>query len=142
AVTGRFQCDCRGVGVDWQVAEVRRIAQALLGTVDIIPQPEQMAEVFADLMRNAMSRGVADAQLRVWAPQGAQVQFVRQVSPTVVDLTDRRVQVNPLTGGYPTGAWSDESRDYHVSVRLAAKGLGQEQLAARVQLAVGGEVVA
>ncbi|GAA3696233.1 VWA domain-containing protein [Microlunatus aurantiacus] len=142
AVTGRFQCDCRGVGVDWQVAEVRRIAQALLGTVDIIPQPEQMAEVFADLMRNAMSRGVADAQLRVWAPQGAQVQFVRQVSPTVVDLTDRRVQVNPLTGGYPTGAWSDESRDYHVSVRLSAKGLGQEQLAARVQLAVGGEVVA
>ena len=142
AVTGKFQCDCRGVGVDWQVAEVRRIAQALLGTVDIIPQPEQMAEVFAELMRNAMSRGVADAQLRVWAPQGAQVQFVRQVSPTVADLTDRRVEVNPLTGGYPTGAWSDESRDYHVSVRLSAKGIGQEQLAARVQLAVGGEVVA
>lgn len=142
AVTGKFQCDCRGVGVDWQVAEVRRIAQALLGTVDIIPQPEQMAEVFADLMRNAMSRGVADAQLRVWAPQGSQVQFVRQVSPSVVDLTDRRVEVNPLTGGYPTGAWSDESRDYHVSVRLSPKGIGQEQLAARVQLAVAGEVVA
>ena len=142
AVTGKFQCDCRGVGVDWQVAEVRRIAQALLGSVDIIPQPEQMATVFADLMRNAMSRGVADAQLRVWAPQGAQVQFVRQVSPAVVDLTSRRVEVNPLTGGYPTGAWSDESRDYHVSVRLSPKGIGQEQLAARVQLAVGGEVVA
>jgi hypothetical protein len=142
AVTGKFQCDCRGVGVDWQVAEVRRIAQALLGTVDIIPQPEQMATVFADLMRNAMSRGVADAQLRVWAPQGSQVQFVRQVSPTVVDLTDRRVEVNPLTGGYPTGAWSDESRDYHVGVRLSPKGIGQEQLAARVQLAVGGEVLA
>ena len=73
-------------------------------------------------MRNAMSRGVADAQLRVWAPQGAQVQFVRQVSPTVVDLTDRRAEVNPLTGGYPTGAWSDESRDYHVGVRLSAEG--------------------
>ncbi|HYI58825.1 MAG TPA: VWA domain-containing protein [Microlunatus sp.] len=142
AVTGKFQCDCRGVGVDWQVAEVRRIAQALLGTVDIIPQPELMSSVFADLMRNAMSRGVADAQLRVWAPQGAQVQFVRQVSPTVVDLTDRRAEVNPLTGGYPTGAWSDESRDYHVGVRLSPKGIGQEQLAARVQLAVGGEVVA
>jgi hypothetical protein len=142
AVTGKFQCDCRGVGVDWQVAEVRRIAQALLGTVDIIPHPEDMAAVFADLMRSAMSRGVSDAQLRVWAPQGAQVQFVRQVSPTVVDLTDRRVEVKPLTGGYPTGAWSDESRDYHVSVRLSPKAIGQEQLAARVQVAVGGEVVA
>ena len=73
----------------------------------------------------------------MWAPQGAQVLFVRQVAPTVEDLTARRVDVNPLTGGYPTGSWGDESRDYHVSVRLSAKAIGQEQLAARVQLAVG-----
>jgi hypothetical protein len=74
-VTGKFQCDCRGVGVDWQVAEVRRIAQALLGSVDIIPEPDQMSQVFSELMQQSMSRGVADAQLRVWAPQGAQVLF-------------------------------------------------------------------
>ncbi|HWJ52334.1 MAG TPA: hypothetical protein VNT24_03025, partial [Propionibacteriaceae bacterium] len=36
----------------------------------------------------------------------------------------------------------DESRDYHVSVRLPAKAVGQEQLAARVQLAVGSQVAA
>jgi hypothetical protein len=141
-VTGKFQCDCRGVGVDWQVAEVRRIAQALLGTVDIIPEPEQLSRVFAELITASMGRGVADAQLRVWAPQGAQVLFVRQVSPTVEDLTSRKVQVNPLTGGYPTGSWGDESRDYHVGVRLSAKAIGQEQLAARVQLSVNNEVVA
>ncbi len=140
--TGKFQCDCRGVGVDWQVAEVRRIAQALLGSVDIIPDASLMGQVFAELMQQSMGRGVADAQLRVWAPQGAQVTFVRQVSPTVEDLTSRRVEVNPLTGGYPTGSWGDESRDYHVSVRLAAKAIGQEQLAARVQLTVGNQVVA
>ena len=50
--------------------------------------------------------------------------------------------VNDLTGGYPTGAWSDESRDYHVAIRLAAKAIGQEQLAARVQVVAGGEVEA
>jgi hypothetical protein len=142
AVTGRFQCDCRGVGVDWQVEEVRRIAQALLGTVDIIPDAAQMRTVFAALMQQSMGRGVADAQLRVWAPQGAQVLFVRQVSPTVEDLTARRLPVNALTGAYPTGSWGDESRDYHVAVRLSAKAIGQEQLGARVQLAVGDEVVA
>ncbi len=141
-VAGRFQCDCRGVGVDWQVAEVRRISQALLGTVDIIPDAAQMQQVFADLMQRSMSRGVAQAQLRVWAPQGAQVLFVRQVAPTVEDLSARRTAVNVLTSGYPTGSWGDESRDFHVSVRLAAKGLGQEQLASRVQLAVGDQVVA
>jgi hypothetical protein len=142
SVRGQFQADCRGVGADWVVEEVRRIATALLGTVDIIPSADQMEGEFATIMRNAMSRGVADAQLRVWAPQGAQVLFVRQVSPTVEDLTSRRQEVNPLTSAYPTGAWGDESRDYHVAVRLAAKAVGQEQLAARVQLVVGEQQVA
>jgi hypothetical protein len=142
AVTGQFQCDCRGVGVAWQVDEVRRIAQALLGTVDIIPAPDQLAAEFSKLIQNAMSRGVAQADLRVWAPQGAEVLFVRQVAPTVEDLTTRRTAINPLTGSYPTGSWGDESRDYHVAIRLAAKGIGQEQLAARVQLVLGDDVVA
>ena len=141
-VSGRFQADCRGVGVDWQVAEVRRIAQALLGTVDIIPEAGQMAQVFSELMQQSMARGVADAQVRVWSPQGAEVLFVRQVSPTVEELTARGTAVNPLTKAYPTGSWGDESRDYHVSVRLAAKAIGQEQLAARVQVVVSDEIVA
>ena len=142
AAQGQFQCDCRGVGSAWQVAEVRRIAQALMGTVDIIPTGAQMAATFETLMRQSMGRGVASAFLRVWAPQGAQVLFVRQVSPTVEELTSRRQEVNALTSAYPTGSWGDESRDYHVAVRLSAKGIGQEQLAARVQLAVGDQTVA
>lgn len=141
ASTGSFQCDCRGIGVDWKVQEIRKVSQALLGTVDLIPNAAQLGAVFSELMQKSMGRGVAEAQLRVWVPQGAQVMFVRQVSPTVEDLTARSVQVNPLTTGYPTGAWGDESRDYHVSIRLAAKALGQEQLAARVQLSVGDQVV-
>ncbi len=138
---GQFQVDARGVGVDWKVEEIRRIAQALLGTVDIIPSAYDMPAVFQELMQKAMARGVADAQLRVWTPQGAQVLFVRQVSPTVEDLTGRATVVNPLTQSYPTGSWGDESRDYHVAVRLPAKSVGQEQLAARVQLAIGADVL-
>jgi len=101
-----------------------------------------MVEQFRQMMQASMSRGVADAQLRVWAPQGSQVLFVRQVAPTVEDLTTRRTPVNALTGSYPTGAWSDESRDYHVAIRVAAKAIGQEQLAARVMLAIGDDVLA
>ena len=141
-VAGYFQCDCRGVGSDWNVGELRQVSTALLGTVDLIPSPSQLSEVFAGLMRQAMGRGVAQAALRVWTPQGAGVLFVRQVSPQVEDLTGRRQDVNPLTGAYPTGAWGDESRDYHVAVRLAAKPIGSEQLAARVQLAVGDAIAA
>jgi hypothetical protein len=139
---GVFQCDCRGVGADWDVRELRGIATALLGTVDLVPAPAQLASTFEEIMRNAMARGVAQAALRVWAPQGAHVLFVRQVAPQVEDLTGRRQDVNPLTGADPTGAWADESRDYHVAVRLAAKPVGAEQLAARVQITVGEQVMA
>jgi hypothetical protein len=139
--TGHFQVDARGVGVDWKVAEIRKIAHALLGTVDIIPNPSQLGQVFAELMRKSMGRGVASADLRIWIPQGARVLFVRQVSPTVEDLTQRGVPLNQLTQAYPTGSWGDEERDYHLQIRLAAKSVGQEQLAARVQLAVGAEVL-
>jgi hypothetical protein len=140
--TGYFQCDCRGLGDRWQVDEVRRIASALLGTVDLIPSPDRMAAEFASLIRASMARGVASVQLRVWAPQGAQTLFVKQVAPTLADLTSKRTQVNPLTAGFPTGAWADETRDYHVAVRLPAKSVGQEQLASRVQLVVGEQVQA
>jgi len=139
---GAFQCDCRGVGDQWRVDEVRGIASSLLGSVDLIPAPEEMAAEFEAMMRASMSRGVASSELRVWVPQGAELLFVKQVSPTLEDLTPRRMPINALTGAYPTGAWADESRDYHVAVRLPARTLGQEQLAARVQLSLGGDPVA
>ena len=55
---GQFQCDCRGVGADWQVAEVRRIATALLGSVDLIAAPgEDGRRLRADHARVDGSRG-------------------------------------------------------------------------------------
>src|SRR6185295_8006920 len=93
---GRFQCDCRGIGSDWVVDELRTIANALLGTVDIIAKPEDMEADFEAMMRTSMSRGVADARLRVWAPQGSDVLFVRQVAPSVEDLSGKAEQIGPL----------------------------------------------
>ena len=55
--------DARGVGVDWKVAEIRKIAQAMLGSVDIIGDPSRLGAVFEELMRNWMARGVASADL-------------------------------------------------------------------------------
>ena len=142
AAQGQFQCDCRGIGSDWVVEELRTIANALLGTVDIIAKPEDLEADFEAMIRTSMSRGVADARLRVWAPQGSEVLFVRQVAPTVEDLTAKAVQVGPLVREFPTGAWSDESRDYHVAVRVPVAPLGNERLAARVEVVINDEVVA
>jgi hypothetical protein len=138
-VEGRFQCDCRGVGVDWQVSELRRIASTLLGTVDIIAQPQDMADDFRAMMEKAMSKATGNVSLRLWSPQGASVAFVRQVAPTIEDLTDRRLEVNPLTADYPTATWGEESRDYHVCIEVPPRGAGEEMLAGRVTLVEGEE---
>ena len=139
---GVFSCDCRGVGTDWEVSELRRISSALLGTVDIVPDPDGLAADFAAMMENAMGKQVADVALRVWTPQHAAVRFMKQVAPTVVDLTGRRTQSGPQAGDYPTGAWgAGESRDYHLCVRVTPAAIGQEMLAARVSLVVGSDVV-
>jgi hypothetical protein len=132
---GAFRCDCRGVGTDWNVDELRTISTALLGTVDIVPDPAGLAADFEEMMLGAMSKQLPDVVLRVWTPQTAVPKFVKQVAPAIDDLTGRRVQSSPQLGDYPTGAWAPgESRDYHVGVQVAAAGMGQEMLAARVSL--------
>jgi hypothetical protein len=138
---GEFQVDCRGVGTDWVVHQLRTIASALLGTVDIIPEPEQMAAEFRSLMEVAMGRAVPHTALRVWYPHGATVDFLRQVAPDVEELSSRGLQVDARTRHYPLGAWGTESRDYHLSMTVPANDVGVEMLAARVQLMASDEVV-
>jgi von Willebrand factor type A C-terminal domain/von Willebrand factor type A domain len=139
AATGVFQCDCRGVGSSWVVSELRKVSTALLGTVDIIADPDGMSADFEAMMNNAMGKAVAAVNLRVWAPQGSTLEFVKQVSPDVLDLTATRVDVNPLSGDYALGAWGDEARDYHLAITVTPGNVGDEMLAARVTLMVGDE---
>jgi len=140
--TGVFQCDARGVGADWHVKELRQITSALLGEVDIITSPEDMDDDFRAFLERAIGKSVADVRLRLWAPKGSTVRFVKQVAPTIEDLTAKAQPLDALTYEYPTGAWSgDESRDYHVYVDVPPANVGDEKLAARVSLMVGADAV-
>ncbi|MFE0462624.1 VWA domain-containing protein [Kitasatospora sp. NPDC058965] len=133
-VGGHFTADCRGVGTDWELPELRRISSALLGTADIVAEPSGLADDFRSMMTAAMGKQVADVALRVWTPANAAVKFVKQVAPDLEDLTERRAEAGPRAGDYPTGSWGDESRDYHVCVEVPAAGVGNEMLAARISL--------
>jgi len=136
ACRGEFQCDCRGVGTDWVVEELRAVADALLGSVDIIADPSGMVADFRAVTEAAMGREVGAVALRVWVPQGAGVAFVKQVAPSIVDLTPMGVAVNALTTDYPTGAWGNEARDYHLCIDVPGQPVGSEMLAARVTVVV------
>jgi hypothetical protein len=138
ACAGRFTCDARGVGTDWEVAEVTGIANALLGSADIVADPAHLAEDFTLMTEHFLGKEVADVALRLWTPVGAEVQYLKQVAPKVLDLTDRRTESGPRSGDYPTGSWGDESREYHLCVRVPAGTVGQEMLAARATLVAPG----
>lgn len=137
---GRFQCDCRGVGTDWEVSELRRVASRLLGSVDIVAEPSGLEADFRSMVEGAMGRGVGDVVVRVWVPVGARVVFVKQVAPLVEELAVWSVEGQVVS--FLTGAWGVESRDYHVCVEVPARLVGEEMLAARWQVVVAGEVVA
>lgn len=161
---GRFVCDCRGVGTDWEVSTLRRVADALLGGVGLVADPRELAADFTAMIEAAMGKAVADVVVRIWTPHNATPRFVKQVLPSVQDLTDRRVEVGPAvaadgggtggsggagaggrgTGGgptvgdYPTGIWGKERRDYHLCVTVPAGRPYEEILAARVSLVLPG----
>jgi hypothetical protein len=133
----QFVCDCRGVGANWKVAELRKIADRMLGTVDIVARPTELTAAFQQMITAAMGKTSADVQLKVWTPVNASIRFVKQVEPQVADLTGKRVEDGPRAGRYPLGSWGQESRDYHICVDVPAGGSGDEMLAARVHLMEG-----
>jgi hypothetical protein len=142
ACVGVFQCDCRGVGVDWRVEELRWLASCLMGSVDIVADPDDMPADFESMMCHAMGRRTADLRLRLWTPRGASVEAIKQVSPTVEDMTQRSARVDAQSVEFPTGAWGDESRDYHVVISVPEQPVGAEMLAGRLSLVVDGARVA
>src|SRR4051812_27489334 len=141
-IARQFQCDCRGVGTNWKVEELRKIATAMLGSVDIVARPADLTAAFEQMMTKAMGKTSADVQLKVWTPVNSTVRFVKQVEPEVMDLTGKRADDGPRAGRYPLGSWGTESRDYHICVDVTAGAAGDEMLAARVSVVEGADVLA
>ncbi|MGI5324909.1 VWA domain-containing protein [Actinomadura nitritigenes] len=136
--TGRFLCDARGVGTDWEVAELRKITSALLGGFLDVPDPKDLEADFRAMTRAAMGKQLADVALRVWTPQHAELRFLKQMVPTVDDLTGRRAESGTQTVDYPLGAWGSENREYHLCVEVQPGDVGRQMRAAWVKLVAPG----
>ncbi|GAA4239837.1 VWA domain-containing protein [Actinomadura meridiana] len=147
---GRFVCDCRGVGADWEPAELRAVASRLLGGFGLVADPRDLVADFTEMIGRAMGKAVADVSLRVWTPDRASLRFLKQVYPVRRDLTDKRMEKDPkvddggdggggpATGDYATGIWGTEKRDYHLCVTVPVGRPHQRMQAARVSMVLPG----
>lgn len=132
---GVFQCDCRGVGTDWRVDQLRQIADKLLGTTDIIPVPQQIGPDFKAILEKALGKNISDLQLRLWTVPGAEVKFCKEVSPEIVDLSQRFRQREQNVREYATGAWGGgESRDFHFCIKVKPGSPGESLVVGQVTL--------
>ena len=131
---GQFQVDARGVGLDWQPDQLRKIAEKLLGSVDIVADPDHLQADFLGILKSALGKAIAEVKIRLWTPQGAKVEFLKLVSPEISDITPlaRTDPAQPQIQEYPTGAWGKETRDYHLCLRVKPGKVGQRMLAGRV----------
>ncbi len=140
---GRFVCDCRGIGADWEPAELRRVATVLLGGFGMVADPRDLTADFADMIERVMGKAVADVVLRIWTPRKALLRSVTQMYPSIRDLSDGSAETGSSaarsnTGDYPTGIWGTERRDYYLWVTVPARKPDQEMLAAEVSIVLPG----
>ena len=138
---GAFQCDCRGVGVDWELTELGAIAAALGGTVDVVADPAALGDELAAATAEAASRHVDQVSLDIRVPSGATLLSLRQLAPTVHDLTPRAVVDGPRTS-VALSAWGSESRLFHLVIDVPGHDAGSDLLAARVRVMWREQVVA
>uniref|UniRef100_UPI0011786568 VWA domain-containing protein n=1 Tax=Amycolatopsis kentuckyensis TaxID=218823 RepID=UPI0011786568 len=61
---GRFACDARGIGDDWEPRDLQRIASVLRGSADAVLEDAELAGDFRRLVERAMGRTVPDVRLR------------------------------------------------------------------------------
>jgi hypothetical protein len=137
---GKLQADCRGVGTDWEPEQLRKIADRLLGTAQIIPDASGLEKDFTESMTRALGRAVGNVRLRLALPRSgkAKLAFAKQMSPQILDLTALAMAVEPQTLDLPTGAWAaGESRDFHLGFEMAGGAQGDEMLLARPSIVSG-----
>ncbi len=128
---GVFQADCRGVGTDWSPAQLRAIADQLLGTTQLIAKPEGLAEDFRATMAAAMSKSVAGVRLRLWMPKNARLVSIKQAFPTEIDLTTQVVPVDQRAVDVPLGAWGEGTQDYFATFDVTPLAVGEQMLVCR-----------
>lgn len=134
ACADRFVCDVRGLGNDWNYAEVLRIAEALHGDAKAVVSIADLTGDFTQLMEQSRRLAVPRVYLGLRLNNRFQVGLVRQTRPVEAELTHRQLIDGEIH--IPLGAWAPETRQYQLSLLFdpGAVPVGEELRAARIRL--------
>jgi hypothetical protein len=137
AGSGLYQAHCRGIGTDWSPPQLREIAERLLGTVQIVAGPEDLARDFQETLAAALTKSLADVRLRLWMPKNAKLKQFKQGYPVEIDLTAKLRPVDQRAVDFPLGAWGEGTQDYSTSFEVVACAPGEQMLVCRSSIVYG-----
>ncbi len=131
----RFVCDPRGLGDDWDYAQLLSIAEALHGEAKAVVEVADLTADFVRLTEHARRLVVPRVYLGLRLDSRFRVGFVRQVRPVEAVLA-HQPQGDDKDVLVPLGAWSAESRQYRLALTFDPEALAvdEEVRAARVCL--------
>ena len=130
---GLLQCDCWGIGEDWDPPELRFISDELGGHTEAavdVDDPrgrEELVAGFRTRIRSSQARAAPDVALRVLTRDIADVVAFSQATPVLRDLDERSVPLPDGEAGaaYPLDSWAPaETRSYFVGLRIRRDRLG------------------
>ncbi|MGQ0777999.1 MAG: VWA domain-containing protein [Pseudonocardiales bacterium] len=125
---GRFVCDARGIGTDWEPRELRRIVEVLRGHADAVCVDSELAADFQQITETVMSKVVPDVRIRVRLMPGTKLRFLKKVFPEEQDLTTRPTALNEGTMEFSIGSWSpQDSHDYHLCLDVDHEGKPKDE---------------
>jgi len=125
---GRFVCDARGIGSDWEPKELRRIVEVLRGHADAVRVNSELEADFQQITETVMGKVVPDVRIRVTLMPGTRLLFLKQVFPTELDLTEHHTVLDEHTVEFSTGSWGwQDSRDYQLCLAVDHEGRPQEE---------------
>jgi hypothetical protein len=131
AGSGQYQAHCRGIGTDWSPQQLRAIAERLLGTVQMVAGPADLARDFQATLAAALTKSLADVRLRLWMPKNAKLKQFKQGYPVEIDLTAKLRPVDQRAVDFPLGAWGEGTQDYAASFEVVACAPGEQMLVCR-----------
>ncbi|GAA5194441.1 VWA domain-containing protein [Rugosimonospora acidiphila] len=144
ACADRFTVDCWAIGARdgrhaWSGDELLMVAAAL-GANPVVPveDPDVLVAEFTTRLRTAMSRRIANASLTVRTAAVARVRSIKQVHPTITDLSARGIPGSDAATDYPTGAWGPgERRDFFLTLEVQPMPSGSSRRIAWIGIGAG-----
>lgn len=122
-----FKVYPRGIGTDFKVGDLRRMADRTLGTAPrVVANPADLKADFVEWMQQARQATLSNVRIKLWYPGQVKLVELKRLAPTIIDLVndvtteaDGNTHVVAL-GSFPTS----EDSEYFFSLELTPKSPG------------------